>query len=315
MNDSIKTLLENFQVRKTKHQKNNFKCWLGEHLSSYGYVLKEDRYSKSGANLIVGDVGSADIIITAHYDTPPNAIFPILMMFSNWATFILSQIVVLIPIFLILFIYVYFNSTILVTPDSSSISFPIFAPILILLAYAIQIAIGFANKHTANDNTSGVATLISILEKLNPKHRGKVCAVFFDQEELGLIGSSRFYKKYNSMVKNKPVINFDCVSDGDTLCFVCKKAFRKSKYNEILSTSIANVPLLENKHFHVVKAINFPFTSDQLNFPHGVGVVAAKRVPVLGYYIDKIHTSLDTKFDENNIDTLTNVIVNMMDEN
>ena len=45
---------------------------------------------------------------------------------------------------------------------------------------------GPANKHTANDNTSGVATLIEIMKELPEELRSDVAFIFFDLEEVGL---------------------------------------------------------------------------------------------------------------------------------
>ncbi|QQK07461.1 M28 family peptidase [Miniphocaeibacter halophilus] len=75
-----------------------------------------------------------------------------------------------------------------------------FIPDIILIAFLIQMTYGIANKHTVNDNTSGVATLLWIMEDLPETDRDKVC---FDQEEVGLIGSDNFKKKYKKIVKHK----------------------------------------------------------------------------------------------------------------
>ena len=60
--------------------------------------------------------------------------------------------------------------------------------------------VGKANKHTANDNTSGVLTLI---EALHEDELKDVCCVFFDHEEVGLFGSRFFYKKHKEELRIK----------------------------------------------------------------------------------------------------------------
>ena len=52
--------------------------------------------------------------------------------------------------------------------------------------------------------------------------------------------------------------------------------------------------------------------SDQLHFPHGVGVVAAKRAPIFGYYINNLHSRWDTKLDAENITLLTDTMLRMI---
>ena len=61
-----------------------------------------------------------------------------------------------------------------------------YAAIWILLGLMM---FGQANKHNANDNTSGVVTLLEIAGTLPENQRDKVCFVLFDLEEAGMIGS------------------------------------------------------------------------------------------------------------------------------
>ena len=164
--------MTNYQIRKTKKQKEAFRLWLAEHLSSCGYQLQEEKYSKSGSNLVVGDVASSEIILTAHYDTPPNFVFPLVMGFSNWLSFAISQLLSVIPLLLLSCL---FGSLRAHYPHSFILPLGFLA---LLLLYVIQLLCGFANKHTANDNTSGIATLLSILEALPQETRKKTCVVF-----------------------------------------------------------------------------------------------------------------------------------------
>ena len=306
MTKSAKTILDNYQIRKTKKQKQAFIHWLESHLSEFGYSLQVDAYSKSGSNLIAGDVTSAEIILGAHYDTQPNALFPMAVGFSNWFSFCASQCVTLLPFLLLLGLYALLASFL---PAVRS-----FFPLVFLLyfAFCVQLMCGIANKHTANDNTSGIVTLLSILEELPQADRHKVCFVFFDQEELGLVGSQKFYQKYKDSVKGKPLLNFDCVSDGGTLTFVMKKKFRASHYCGLLQEAsrqaMANTP----KAVRFAHALWNIYPSDQLHFPSGVGVVAAKKAPLFGYYINRLHSKWDTCFDPENIALLADTMLRLI---
>lgn len=55
------------------------------------------------------------------------------------------------------------------------------------------------------------------------------------------------------------------------------------------------------------------YPSDQQHFPVSVGVAALKKAPVLGYYMDRIHTPRDTVFDERNIELLRDGAVKLVD--
>ena len=306
MTKSAETRLDTYQVRKTKKQKQAFIHWLTNHLLELGYSLQVDTYSKSGNNLIVGDVASAEIILGAHYDTQPNALFPMALGFSNWLSFCASQLITVLPFLVLLGLHALLTSF-----------FPAvrgFFPVVLLLysAFCIQLMCGVANKHTANDNTSGIATLLSILEGLPQGDRHKVCVVFFDQEELGLVGSQKFYQKYKSSIKGKPLINFDCVSDGETLTFVVKRKFRDSHYDGLLREASRQAMKDTQKTARFAPAFWNIYPSDQLHFPKGVGVVAAKKAPLFGYYINRIHSKWDTRFDHENIALLANTMLSMI---
>ena len=78
---------------------------------------------------------------------------------------------------------------------------------------------GPASRHTANDNTSGVITLLETALAMPEADREEVCFVFFDNEEKGLFGSAAFTKAHKKAKKETLNINFDCVSDGDFIQF------------------------------------------------------------------------------------------------
>ena len=65
--------------------------------------------------------------------------------------------------------------------DNGTVAY--FTFLFALIALMIQLMVGFRNKHTANDNTSGIITLTRILESLPQEQRKKVCVIYFDNEE------------------------------------------------------------------------------------------------------------------------------------
>ncbi|MBQ2976432.1 MAG: hypothetical protein IJE17_02985, partial [Clostridia bacterium] len=79
----LQELLEKYQVRKTKAQKDSFLSWAQEQCENMGYAarVEENKGSKLCRNLVVGDVENAQVVFTAHYDTcakmpVPNLVFP-----------------------------------------------------------------------------------------------------------------------------------------------------------------------------------------------------------------------------------------------
>ena len=96
-------------------------------------------------------------------------------------------------------------------------------------------------------------------------------------------------------MKDKLLINFDCVSDGEKMLFVPNK--KAKKYIDLLEDVYKTDDNVEVKV--VTKGVFYP--SDQVNFNCGVGVCAVikgKRFE----YIDKIHTNKDVVCREENIE-------------
>ena len=163
---------------------------------------------------------------------------------------------------------------------------------------------GPANNHTANDNTSGVIALCELYSALTAEERTKVAAVFFDNEELGLLGSALFRKQYRKEIKDKLLINLDCVSDGDHFLVAVNKAARQHYYVQIKNAFTST----DEKQILLEKAERVYYPSDQANFPMSIAVAALKHKKLLGYYMDRIHTKRDIIFDEKNISFLTNAL-------
>ena len=177
-----------------------------------------------------------------------------------------------------------------------------------LIGITLLLMMGPANPHTANDNTSGVTTLLDIMTNLPEDKKTEVCFIFFDLEEMGLHGSKGFAARHKNEMKTKLLVNFDCVSDGDHILFVLKKGARA--YKNLFEKAF---PSTSTMHTEVVtKGVFYP--SDQANFPMGVGVAALKKSAKTGVlYMGRIHTAKDTAYDERNISYLASGAITLLD--
>ena len=320
MRISIKELLDNYQVRRSFKQKQIFIQWMRKHADEHGYKLDEQHYKRDqGRNLIVGNPQTAEIILSAHYDTPPNALFPITTIVGSIPMYILGQVFIFLPVIAILWLMERVVKAIFggVGFWSTMVPFLWFEislwALILLILWCLQMTIGFANRKNANDNTSGVAVLLSVLEDLPCDKRSKVCFVFFDDEEKGLVGSKFFKKSYYNRIKFTPLINFDCVAHGQHLMFITRKGFRESRFNEIL-TEVTQLPLVTGGKALVKAANKYIHPSDQLNFPNSVGVVALHKIPVFGYYLSRLHSRFDKKFNVDNIETLNQIMIDFIEK-
>lgn len=291
-----KKILDDFQTRKTKAQKSNFTSFLISELEKNEIYAKIDESGSiiKSRNIVIGDISKANVIFTAHYDTAPKLPFPNFITPKNLLFYIFYQILILLPLFIICFLV-------------SFISMIFFENILIAYFLCAFLAFGFVyiimfgkeNKNTVNDNTSGIITLCEIMLNMTKDELATTAFVFFDNEELGLIGSSAFAKQHREEIKGKIVINFDCVSDGETIMVVVNGVARK-KYGDIITSAYSINDDYKVKPF-ITKALTTFYPSDQMNFPINIAVAALKRKRFLGYYLDRIHTKHDTVFREENI--------------
>ena len=299
MTELSRIIFEKYQIRKSKNQKTEFINLLKENMPvniQTGGLLKS-------RNIIVGDVEKADVVFTAHYDTCAVMPFPNFITPKNIVVYLLYSLLICVPIFVVM---IAVNAALSFITTDFTVHYILSLVMVWGMLYLLMA--GPANKHTANDNTSGVITLCEIYSKMNDEQKQKVAFVFFDNEEIGLVGSSLFKKQYGKMMENKLLVNFDCVSDGDNILFSVSKAAQQ-QYMDKISTAFA----ARDKNIMVEKGEKVFYPSDQAHFKKNVAVAALKHKKFIGYYMDRIHTPKDTVFDERNIELLSDGAVKLAD--
>ncbi len=188
MTDLSRKILDSYQIRKTKKQKDAFIALMQAHFPALS--IQEKGVPKS-RNLILGDPETAKVVLGAHYDTCAQLPFPNFIMPKCPLLTIGYSLLILIPMVVLIFLANWLLN--LYTGDAMV---HYWVSLAVYLLFFILLLAGPANKHTVNDNTSGVITLLEIYEKLSEEEKQKVCFVFFDNEEAGLLGSAQFRKVY-----------------------------------------------------------------------------------------------------------------------
>lgn len=302
MTETTKEIFEKHEIRKTKEQRKSFREWLISYAKSNGYEAHEEEVTKKAANVIVGNPAEADVVYTAHYDTCAVMPLPNFITPKNILIYIIYQLILTAVLFAVPITVMFILAPIVLRATGSDALYTA----MLIGGYAMLIGIlllmrnGPANKHTANDNTSGVTLLVDLMRDMPIELRHKVAYIFFDAEELGTIGSKIYKKKHTRVAKTRPVINFDCVSEGKNILFVAKKkaSILEPKLREAFkSDDTYSVEVATKKVF---------YPSDQRNFELGVGVAALNRTKRGILYMNKIHTPRDTVYDEENIEFLKN---------
>ena len=293
-------VLTRHPVRKTRGQKRLFLNDTAAYCQSLGYACREETGAFGCRNLIIGDPEHAEYLITAHYDTCAGLPIANYLTPCNLGLFCLWQAVltaaILLPCMLL--------ASILSRITGREI-LGYLAGWGLLWTEIILMLIGPANPSNANDNTSGVVTLLELARTLPEENRKDVCFVLFDLEEAGLIGSSSYQSAHKKETVGQLVLNVDCVGQGDDLYFFPTAKVKRDKQQlallQRLEGSIGTKTLR-------VRADGFSFyPSDQMNFPRGVGICALNRSKA-GLYLSRIHTPRDTVLDETNVTTLCAVL-------
>ncbi len=319
MTRTTKEIFENYQIRKNKKQKTTFIEYVKAIAEQNGYPVTVEKGSFGARNIVIGDPDNAKALYTAHYDTCPRLPFPNFLTPKNLWIYTLYQLALVIPMMVAMLLGAYLVGNLFyLIVDNFAPSFyenplcfliDLFLREAVMLSILLPLLIGPANNHTANDNTSGVTTIIDIMCALDQSQRDKVAFILFDLEEWGLIGSSSFAKKHKKTLNNKLVLNFDCVSDGENMIFAVKK--KAKEFAPMLKKAFETTDAVKVEI--ATKGIFYP--SDNMSFKGGVGVAAFKKTKKRGIlYMDKIHTNKDTVYREENIEYLKNGSIKLLEQ-
>lgn len=308
MTETTKEILEKYQVRKSKEQKTAFIHYVEQVAKNYGYDVQIEKGNYGVRNIVIGNPDTAKVLYTAHYDTCTQLPFPNFITPKCFALYVLYQLLIVGSAYaLVLLLWLPLKLMLPFVPAVSEIlRFVEIFWLQIGTVFLIGLFFGFPpNKHTANDNTSGVTAVLDIMKELPQDQRSKVAFVLFDLEESGILGSKAFASKHKSIKKNTLVINFDCVSDGKTMLFALNKT--TEKYGELLGKAFVSS---DDVVVDIDKVTFYP--SDNTSFKNGIGVVALNKSKFFGMlYMDKIHTPKDVVYREENIQFLTDGAVKL----
>ncbi len=256
-------------------------------------------------NIVIGDPEKAETVFTAHYDTCPVMPFPNFITPLNIPVYILYQLLITVIIYLplVLLMILVVNLTKDMPEPWGLIIYEVTLLGSLFGVMALLLA-GPANRHTVNDNTSGVISVLTLADRIDSPD---VAFILFDNEEKGMQGSAAYAKEHKRIKANTLIVNLDCVSDGDTLLFVPSKKAKEGDFCTYLEKNAASVLLGYGKEAKIAGPRGVVYPSDQTQFKNSVGIAALKtsKHRMIGLYMDKIHTKHDTVYDERNINALT----------
>ncbi len=295
--DYLNYIYEKFPIRRSKEQKEVFQEYIINESSKLGKTVCVETNDKN-QNIVIGNVQTAKVIFTAHYDTPATSLVPNLMLPRNPLICYLYHIGY--PVALAML-------SLLITKGIQalfSLDYKAWAVLYIILYFGIYFLCSraFTNKHNKNDNTSGVAAVLGIIEKHSDDD---IAFILFDNEEKGLLGSKAYSKAHKDDMAQKLIINLDCVGVGSDFLTIANPDAEKSDMYSVLKAS-----LVGNSEYNVTHCPKrgSMANSDHKNFNCGVGIMSCRNSKLFGYYTSKIHTNKDTEALSQNIEFISNAL-------
>lgn len=295
-------LNEKYPVRKSNIQKRAFSEFVISEAEKCGFTARIEKTADGkNENIVIGDPVSAKTVFTAHFDTPAASLFPNIMIPRNKLVFWLYQFAPIVFILALALTGGYLLGMVALG------SYRAFLGIFLVIYYVVYFLAfrAFENKHNFNDNTSGVATVMSIIDGIDESEMKTVAFILFDNEEKGKKGSKAYFKDHKSEMQGKLVINFDCVGNGENIIFIAMKdAENKAEYSALKESFVSSENFETN--FYPIKGSES--NSDYKNFPCGVGCMASKRAKSGLLYTPRIHTRYDTVAKNENVEYITDGI-------
>lgn len=290
MKDYLNEIYEKFPIRRNEEQKKCFFEYVKAEAESVGLSARIEQLEKKHNNIVIGDVENASVVYTAHYDTPARSLLPNLMMPRNPGLGYLYAFGI--PL------VIAFASLGVAYGIQTLFGLPYAAFVIIYLVLYFGVFLGILrcgdNKTNKNDNTSGVATVLSVMAN-NPKN---AAYILFDNEEKGLLGSKALLKSNKEFWNSKPLINFDCVGLGDNIVIVAMENAEKHHVFEKIADTVKG-----NNEYSVglYPKKGSMTNTDSKNFPCGFSVMACKKSKNGVLYTPYIHTKYDTVASSENI--------------
>ena len=305
MIESPMDVLSLFPIRKSKQQKEAFIDAVAEYARNANYPVTVETEKRRVRNIVIGDPENAKYLITAHYDTPPSIGLPNLIAPNNPFIFFGIQ------LFLVALLM-----AVAVTVGFCAIWLGAEEKIALLIAYVLYMGMlllmlkGPANRHNANDNTSGVVTALEIMTALPETRRSEVCFVFFDLEEAGLVGSKAYRNRHKAATEIQVVLNMDCVGDGDVIQLT---PVNKAKADSVLTENLSTIcGFVGQKELRLRTKGFYKGNSDHKNFPKGVAIMAFRYKKGIGLYCGRIHTWRDKILDRENVAILKDKLLEFL---
>ena len=299
----LQDITARFPVRKRDEEKEAFRKWAVAQGKTLGYSARVEELARGRhCNVVFGSPEHAQVIYTAHYDTPARLPIPNLMTPRNIPMFALYQLGIIL-ILLLAAVIAFVGAQLLLRNASLSL----IIALVVYYALLLLMIAGPANPNNVNDNTSGVAAVLETMARMPKEQRDKAAFILFDNEEKGRLGSRAFAAANPRIKKQTLLINMDCVGVGEHILVIGKNYARAKAEYALLEQSFTPRDGLQPHCYGVTGSV---CNSDHQAFRCGVVIVACRRKKGVGFYTTDIHTRRDTQADQKNLDYIAESLCN-----
>ena len=218
----LQDITARFPVRKRDEEKEAFRKWAVAQGKTLGYSARVEELARGRhCNVVFGSPEHAQVIYTAHYDTPARLPIPNLMTPRNIPMFALYQLGIILVLLLAAAI-AFVGAQLLMRNASLSL----IIALVVYYALLLLMIAGPANPNNVNDNTSGVAAVMETMARMPKEQREKAAFILFDNEEKGRLGSRAFAAANPKIKKQTLLINMDCVGVGEHILVIGQDGVR-----------------------------------------------------------------------------------------
>lgn len=289
-----------FPIRRTAEQKRAFRQWATERITGMGWTVRTEESDKGRQqNIVVGDPERAQVVFTAHYDTPANILLPDLRIPRNFPVYLLHQMALILGMLCIAFAVG--AAAGLATKNGNVMILAFFGAFAALLAVQLY---GPANKHNVNDNTSGVAALLETMARIPADARANVAFILFDNMEKGRKGSRAYASDHQEAQYTAFVVDLHCVGVGDVFVVSAPSlAVQLPQYERLRAIMQAS-----GRDVRFFSSVTTRGNGDFRSFKCGAGIAAYRQVSGVGLYLGGMHTARDTHAEQGNLTFLADTL-------
>ena len=304
----LEEITSRFPIRRKAEQKKAFRDWAVQEIRRMGYSVKVEQSGlQCHENIIVGNPEKAPMLFTAHYDTASRNLLPNILLPRNPVLNLLYQMLIVLILLVGAAVVMIAAGALTGSPEAARLLW-----IMTYLGMLLWINFGgIPNKSNVNDNTSGLAALLTMMAQLPEEDRAKAAFILFDNEEKSLGGSKSYAKDHQQVAYTRLTVNLNCIGVGENIIVISRKLARQHREFVYLQK---HLEAITSHKVHLFDSLGSVCSSDWKSFKCGVNIGASKYLSGIGFYTPHLHTKRDTYADNGNIVAIADALTECVKE-